>query len=87
MDLEKLKREHNSYTKDLSVLKTRQYELEKVTKMIYNQNNQLIKENKMLWNELIKNKEKYEKKIEKLMFFVFSVMQQNSTRSIEAAPR
>lgn len=59
---------------ELNAVKIQQEELGKVGKMIYSQNTQLLNENKLLWNELTKNKEKYEKKIEKLMMFVSSIM-------------
>lgn len=55
-DIDKVKKECTSFSKDMSLLKSRQNELEKLTQMMYNQNNQLVKENKLLWNELIKSK-------------------------------
>jgi hypothetical protein len=55
-DIDKVKKECTSFSKDLSLIKSRQAELEKVTQMMYQQNNQLVKENKLLWNELIKSK-------------------------------
>jgi len=55
-DMDKLRKEATHFTRELGSLKSHQTELEKVTKMIYNQNTQLLKENKLLWNELIKNK-------------------------------
>jgi len=75
LDFEKFKKEAGQFANDLKTLKTRQGDLEKITKIIFSQNTKLLKENKLLWNELIKNKEKYERKIEKLMLFVFSIMQ------------
>jgi len=73
-DVDKFKKEATHFTSELGTIRRHHNDLEKVTKMIYNQNTQLLKENKLLWNELIKNKEKYERKIEKLMLFIFSVM-------------
>lgn len=55
-DIDKVKRECSTFSRDLSVVKTRQGELEKVTQVMFNQNNQLVKENKLLWNELIKSR-------------------------------
>jgi len=56
IDYDKLKKDCSAFSSELGSLKARQAELEKITKLIYGQNNQLIKENKILWNELIKNK-------------------------------
>lgn len=55
-DIDKFKKEANHFSNELGSVKRHQNDLEKVTKMIYNQNSQLLKENKLLWNELIKNK-------------------------------
>lgn len=74
-DMDKFKKDAGHFTNELGTIRRHHNDLEKVTKMIYNQNAQLLKENKLLWNELIKNKEKYERKIEKLMVFIFSIMQ------------
>lgn len=56
IDFEKFKREAGQFSNDLKSLKTRQNDLEKITKIIFSQNTKLLKENKILWNELIKNK-------------------------------
>lgn len=55
-DIDKVKRECSTFSRDLSVVKTRQGELEKITQVMFTQNNQLVKENKLLWNELIKSR-------------------------------
>jgi len=39
------------------------------------QNQKLTDENKLLWSELVKNREKYEKKMEKMMIFLCSIVQ------------
>ena len=56
LDFEKFKKEAGQFANDLKTLKTRQGDLEKITKIIFSQNTKLLKENKLLWNELIKNK-------------------------------
>ena len=56
LDFDKFKKEASLFTNELKVMKGRQTELEKVTKMLYGQNTKLLKENKLLWGELIKNK-------------------------------
>jgi len=55
-DMDKFRKEATHFTTELGTIKRHQNDLEKVTKMIYNQNTQLLKENKLLWNELIKSK-------------------------------
>ncbi len=55
-DMEKVRKECTNFNKDLSLIKTRQGELEKVSKVLYTQNNQLVRENKLLWNELNKSR-------------------------------
>jgi hypothetical protein len=75
IDFDRFKKEAMQFSNDLKSLKTRQSDLEKITKVIFTQNTKLLSENKLLWKELIKNKEKYERKIEKLMLFIFSIMQ------------
>jgi len=75
IDMDRFKKEAMQFSNDLKSLKTRQTDLEKITKVIFTQNTKLLSENKLLWKELIKNKEKYERKIEKLMIFIFSIMQ------------
>ncbi len=56
VDFDKLSKEANRFNDELGSLKKHQSDLERVTKVIYNQNTQLLKENKLLWNELIKSK-------------------------------
>lgn len=72
------KKSTHGFNDELNAVKIQQEELGKVGKMIYSQNTQLLNENKLLWNELTKNKEKYEKKIEKLMMFVYSIAGKNA---------
>jgi hypothetical protein len=55
-DFEKFKKDCNIFSNEMGTIKTRQGELERVTKVLFNQNNSLIKENKLLWNELLKSK-------------------------------
>jgi len=55
-DMDKFKKDAGHFTNELGTIRRHHNDLEKVTKMIYNQNAQLLKENKLLWNELIKNK-------------------------------
>jgi heat shock transcription factor 1 len=77
MEIEKFKKDYNYFIQETLGMKNRQQELENFTKAIFNQNNRLIQENKLLWTELIKNKEKSERKIEKLMLFIFSMLHAN----------
>jgi hypothetical protein len=60
---------------EVTNVKTKQNNTEKATRAINTQNTQLLKENRYLWSELIMNKEKYERKIEKVMLFFFSLVQ------------
>jgi hypothetical protein len=83
-ELSKVKKSTNYLNEELTSVKSQQGELEKIGKMIYAQNSQLLNENKLLWEELNKNKEKYEKKVEKLMKFVYSVM--NGNEAIAGLP-
>jgi hypothetical protein len=83
-ELNKVKKNANILTEELSNVKNQQGELEKLGKMIYTQNTQLLGENKLLWDELTKNKDKYEKKVEKLMMFIYSVMNQPGNEAISS---
>lgn len=56
LDFEKFKKEAGHFSNEMKQIKGRQSELEKITKVIYAQNTKLLKENKLLWGELIKNK-------------------------------
>jgi len=85
-DMQKAKKNGVLLNDELTSVKIQQEELGKVGKMIYAQNTQLLNENKLLWNELTKNKEKYEKKIEKLMMFVYSVAGQSGKDALGALP-
>lgn len=86
-ELNKAKKSANVLNEELTTVKSQQGELEKMGKMIYSQNTQLLNENKLLWEELNKSKEKYEKKIEKLMMFVYSFMhQQPGSEAIGGMP-
>ncbi len=46
----------DQFNDELSSVKSQQVELEKLGKVIYTQNTQLLNENKLLWEELNKNK-------------------------------
>jgi len=98
-ELNKMKKNANFLNEELSSVKNQQGELEKLGKMIYTQNTQLLSENKVLWEELNKNKlillktpkkinklhrEKYDKKVEKLMMFAYVVMNQNGKEAISS---
>jgi len=82
MEMNKVKKSANMMNEELTSVKSQQGELERLGKMIYTQNSQLLNENKLLWEELNKNKEKYDKKVEKLMMFVYSVMNQPGNEAI-----
>jgi len=56
IDMDRFKKEAMQFSNDLKSLKTRQSDLEKITKVIFTQNTKLLSENKLLWKELIKNK-------------------------------
>ena len=56
VEMDRFKKDASHLTNELGTIRRHHNDLEKVTKMIYNQNAQLLKENKLLWNELIKNK-------------------------------
>ena len=56
IDFDRFKKEAMQFSNDLKSLKTRQSDLEKITKVIFTQNTKLLSENKLLWKELIKNK-------------------------------
>jgi len=75
-EINKVKKNTNILNEELYSVKNQQGELEKLSKVIYSQNSQLLNENKLLWEELNKNKEKYDKKIDKLMMFIYSMMHQ-----------
>lgn len=85
-EVNKIKKNSNVFNEELNSVKIQQEELGRVGKMIYSQNSQLLNENKLLWNELTKNKDKYEKKIEKLMMFVYSVMDPNRKEALAVLP-
>lgn len=55
-NVDKFKKEAAKFTDEIGSIRRHHNDLEKVTKVIYNQNSQLLKENKLLWNELGKNK-------------------------------
>lgn len=55
-DVDKFKKEAGHFSSELKALKGRQTELDKFSKTIFAQNTKLLKENKLLWGELIKNK-------------------------------
>lgn len=55
-DLNRAKRNTNELNDELSSVKSQQGELERLGKMIYSQNTQLLNENKLLWEELSRNK-------------------------------
>lgn len=58
VELNKVKKSTNYLNEELTSVKSQQGELEKIGKMIYAQNSQLLNENKLLWEELNKNKYK-----------------------------
>ena len=70
-----MKKETQQFSSEIGVLKGRQSELEKTVKTMNAQNQKLTEENKVLWTELTKSKEKYEKKMEKMMLFICSMVQ------------
>ena len=55
-DAYKVRKEASTFSADLLSMKNKQNELEKFTKLMYNQNTQLIQENKKIWEEIRKNK-------------------------------
>jgi len=71
----RLSKENKLLWTEVTTLKTKQTNTDKVTKAINTQNNQLLKENRCLWSELIMNKEKFERQIEKLLVLLFSLAQ------------
>jgi len=75
IELSKVKKETQHFSTELGILKGRQSELEKTIKNMNTQNQKLTDENKLLWGELVKNREKYEKKMEKMMLYLCSVVQ------------
>jgi len=82
MNLTKPRKNSDQFNDELSSVKSQQSELEKLGKVIYTQNTQLLNENKLLWEELNRNKEKYDKKVEKLMMFVYSIMNQSGKEAL-----
>jgi len=82
MSLNKPRKNSDQFNDELSSVKNQQSELEKLGKVIYTQNTQLLNENKLLWEELNRNKEKYDKKVEKLMMFVYSIMNQSGNDAL-----
>lgn len=82
MEMNRVKKSANMMNDELVSVKSQQGELEKMGRAIYTQNSQLLNENKLLWEELNKNKEKYDKKVEKLMMFIYSVMNQPGNEAI-----
>lgn len=71
----RLSKENKMLWTEVSSLKTKQTNTDKVTKAINTQNNQLLKENRCLWSEMIMNKEKFERQLEKLLMLLFSLAQ------------
>ena len=63
-------------------LRNKQEDLEQATNILITQNNQILAENKLLWNELLKNKEKSERKIEKLILLLLSFISPNGVQPI-----
>lgn len=55
-EINKVKKNTNILNEELYSVKNQQGELEKMSKVIYGQNSQLLNENKLLWEELNKNK-------------------------------
>jgi len=56
IELNKAKRNAAIVNDEISTIRSQQEELEKLGKTIYTQNTQLLNENKLLWEELNKNK-------------------------------
>lgn len=52
----KIQKNTNSFNDELNSVKIQQEELGRVGNVIYSQTNQFLNENKLLWNELSKNK-------------------------------
>jgi len=68
-------KENKMLWNEVTALKTKQGNTEKATRVLNGQNSQLIQKNSYLWNEMILNRERYERKVEKLMIFLISVLQ------------
>lgn len=56
LELIKFKKDAQSFSTELSSMKSRQMELEKSVKTMKDQNNKLTDENKVLWDEMEKTK-------------------------------
>ncbi len=56
MEMNRVKKSANMMNDELVSVKSQQGELEKMGRAIYTQNSQLLNENKLLWDELNKNK-------------------------------
>jgi hypothetical protein len=81
LELSKVKKETQHFSTELGIIKGRQSDLEKTIKTMNNQNQKLTDENKLLWTELVKNREKYEKKMEKMMLYLCSIVQNPDLRT------
>lgn len=54
------------------MIKNKQEDLENLCQFLIAQNNQMLNENKILWTKLLKNKEKNEKRLEKLYMIILT---------------
>ncbi|CAD8194636.1 unnamed protein product [Paramecium pentaurelia] len=63
----------------MSKLQNKQNELEKLMKILIKQNEKILKENKYLWTELMKNKHKNENSEEQIMKWVLQSLQGNKS--------
>lgn len=68
-------KENKMLWNEVSNLKAKQMNTEKATRTLNGQNTQLMQKNSFLWSEMIMNRERYERKVEKLMLFLISSLQ------------
>eukprot|EP01016_Furgasonia_blochmanni_P007474 TRINITY_DN1299_c0_g1_i2.p1 TRINITY_DN1299_c0_g1~~TRINITY_DN1299_c0_g1_i2.p1 ORF type:complete len:713 (-),score=179.22 TRINITY_DN1299_c0_g1_i2:458-2596(-) len=82
LNFERFRKDYNFFMQEMINLRNKQEDLEQATNILISQNNQILAENKLLWNELLKNKEKSERKIEKLILLLLSFISPNGVQPI-----
>ncbi|CAD8211108.1 unnamed protein product [Paramecium pentaurelia] len=68
-------------SQQMSKMQNKQSELEKLMKILIKQNEKILKENKYLWTELMKNKHKNENSDEQIMKWVLQSLQGNNNKT------
>ncbi|CAD8208509.1 unnamed protein product [Paramecium octaurelia] len=72
---------YQQISQQMSRMQNKQSELEKLMKILIKQNEKILKENKYLWTELMKNKHKNENSEEQIMKWVLQSLQGSNNKS------